>query len=677
LARKLSDLGLPIERTSKGWELGHLPQTVIEKFSRRTAQIEEKARELGINSPEAKAALGATTRERKAKELTMSQLREHWKSRLSSDEFSALSQVAACLGGDASLADEREATRAVDYAANHLFERRSVVAERELLATALRQAVGQATPEQVHRQFERAGFLVSERNGRRMVTTHDVLGEEQRIIDFARNGRGTCKPFVNGDYRCKREWLNASQQNAVRHILGSRDRVVMMLGAPGVGKTSLMKEAVDAIEHSGTQVVPLAPSADASRTNLREAGFTNADTVARFLVDQQMQEAAKGGLLWIDEASMLGAKTMVDLFAVAEQIEARILLTGDTRQHGSIARGAMLQLLERDAGVKPAHVKEIQRQSGKYKAAIKALSEGKLSEGFARLDDLGWIREVPDAERYKQIAAEYVRILNTGDKVLILSPSHAECDHCTHEVRKLLKENGKLASEELTFTVLDNAHLTEAERRDANNYSPGDVIQFHQNAKGFTRGDRLMVNSASLPLDQAERFSLFHRRTIRLAEGDVIRVTHNGLTADGEHRLDNGSIYKIKKFDSQGNIVLENNYRVSKNFGHIAYGYAGTSYSAQSKTTDHVLIAQSSVSFPASSQEQWMVSTSRGAKSATVFCDDRAALRAAVAEKDERVTATELLNGSRQRQLVAMQERYHDGIIQQLSINREERTYER
>jgi conjugative relaxase-like TrwC/TraI family protein len=54
LSRRLAELGLPIERTQKGWEIEGVPRTVVDKFSRRTAEIEEKARELGIEDAEAK-----------------------------------------------------------------------------------------------------------------------------------------------------------------------------------------------------------------------------------------------------------------------------------------------------------------------------------------------------------------------------------------------------------------------------------------------------------------------------------------------------------------------------------------------------------------------------------------------------------------------------------------------
>jgi conjugative relaxase-like TrwC/TraI family protein len=58
LAHQLSDLGLPIARTKKGWELAGVGKELIDRFSRRTKQFEDKARELGIRDAHAKDELG-------------------------------------------------------------------------------------------------------------------------------------------------------------------------------------------------------------------------------------------------------------------------------------------------------------------------------------------------------------------------------------------------------------------------------------------------------------------------------------------------------------------------------------------------------------------------------------------------------------------------------------------
>ena len=55
-----------------------------------------------------------------------------------------------------------------------------------------------------------------------------------------------------------------------------------------------------------------------------------------------------------------------------------------------------------------AEVTEIMRQSGDYRKAVALLSEGRTAEGFGELDRLGWIREVPDADRYRVLADAYL-----------------------------------------------------------------------------------------------------------------------------------------------------------------------------------------------------------------------------------------------------------------------------
>lgn len=657
LAHRLTELGLPVERTRTGWELAGMSRGFVEKFSRRTLLIESEARRLGIVDPKEKAELGAKTRSRKVKHFTMPELQAEWRNRMSPQESATIDRLAGLVGGDAAPRDSGTARGALDAALLHEFERRSVTPQRQLLATTLKFAVGQATPAQISDEFDRRNLIVGDRNGRRMVTTREVLAEELHIVDFARRGRGILarlgdprEPFRNND-------LDSSQQAAVRHVLGSRDAVVIVRGVAGSGKTTLMREVVDAVERKGIKVVPLAPSADASRGVMRAEGHSTADTVARFLLDEKLQQSAKGQLVWVDEAGLLGAKTVARLFDLADKLDCRILMTGDHRQHHSVERGSVLQLLEQEAGIRPAEVTEIHRPLGKhkeeYKKIVRALSEGKVSEGFNQLDKLGWVREIPGQERYRQLAADYVGAVIRGDTALVVSPTIAECERVQAEIRSSLKSHGLIGQEDRTFRVLVNANLTEAQRGDATNFNHGDVLQFHQNAKGVTRGTRIAVGGGPLPLDQANRFTLFHARTLAIAPGDTLRITHQGRTADNRHELRNGALYRVKSFDRRGNIVLDNGWTVARDFGHLAHGFCVTSHKSQGKTVDRVFVGQSNLSLPASSPQQFYVSCSRGRKSVTVYCDNKEALREAVSQSEDRPTAMELVTQFRRRQIIA------------------------
>ena len=79
---------------------------------------------------------------------------------------------------------------------------------------------------------------------------------------------------------------------------------------------------------------------------------------------------------------------MVRVFDAAEAVEARVVLVGDRQQHRSVAAGEPLKLMEDRAGLPVVEVTEILRQSGSYREAARALSEGRTEEGFAQLDQL-------------------------------------------------------------------------------------------------------------------------------------------------------------------------------------------------------------------------------------------------------------------------------------------------
>ena len=394
LANRLQDLGFGVERKRDDFEIAGIPKDVLKRFSRRTALIEKLAEEKGITNPDRKAELGAETREKKESSLGWESLRKLWNTRLTDQERTTLAAVhgrehvtARPLHGEA---------LAVDHAVEHSFVREAVVPERKLLTEALKRGIGAVTVDGVTREVQDRPLIRSQVEGRKLATTKEMLALESKLIDFARQGRGRCRPLGDPKRPCSRDWFNAGQKAAVSHVLGSRDRVMIIRGVAGTGKTTLEQEIGEALAEAGKPVVAMAQSVRASRDVLRqEAGFANADTVARFLKDEAMQQSATGGVILIDEASQLGTQDMLRVFDVAEAVGARVILVGDRRQHRSVMAGEPLRLLEESAGLRVAEVTEILRQQGDYKKAAEALSEGRIAEGIEELDKLGWIKEVP------------------------------------------------------------------------------------------------------------------------------------------------------------------------------------------------------------------------------------------------------------------------------------------
>jgi conjugative relaxase-like TrwC/TraI family protein len=646
LANRLQDLGFGVERERDDFEIAGIPADVLKRFSRRTALIEKVAKERGITDPERKGELGAETREKKGSALSWEALRKEWKARLSEGECDTLAAVLQCQ--HVAARPERGETMAVDHAIDHSFVRDAVVPERKLMTEALKRGLGAVTVEDVTREMRERPLIRSEVASRRMATTKEMVGLESRLIEFARKGRGRCRPLGDPERPCSRSWFNDGQKAAVSHVLGSRDRVMIIRGVAGTGKTTLETEIGEALAEAGKPVVALAQSVKASREVLRqEAGFAKADTVARFLKDEEMQQSARGGVILVDEASQLGTRDMLRVFDVADSVGARVLLVGDRKQNRSVAAGEPLKLLEETAGLHVAEVTEILRQGGDYKKAAEALSEGRTEEGFNELDKLGWIKQVPDSERYQQLTAAYLSAAaekkpnGKPKSALVVSMTHAEAGRITDAVRVGLKEQGKLKSERMVKGWVP-AHLTDAQKADATEYEPGDLLQFHQNAPGYKKGSRLIVGESVPPPTQlANRFELYRPTEFPLAVGDRVRITAGGKTKDGV-RLDNGTLLTVEGFTRGGDIIVDHGKIIARDFGHLTHGYVVTSHASQGVTVDKIFVGVSSESFPATYQRTAYVAVTRGREQAQIFTDDRIAMLKAVSRPDDPLSATEL-----------------------------------
>ena len=678
-AAKLKELGYGIERNEKDWELTGIDRTTIDKFSRRTQEVEAVASEKGITNAKAKSELGAKTREGKANDLSLEDLQVNWNRRLTDPEREAIQAVGKPSASSGLPEMKIEAGEAVNLALDHCLERKSVANEREVLREAMRRSYGSCSPQEVLKAYglkEKDLFTAKSKDGTAL-TTKEAVQEERRLVELAISDKGNLTPIYIG-YKIQTLALNPEQQKAVNHVLSSKDRVTIVEGGAGTGKTTLMKELAQSIEQAGKKMFAFAPSAEASRGVLQSEGFEKADTVAKLLQDKELQKQLKGNVLWVDEAGLLGVKQMNQVLQLAKNQNARVVLTGDTKQHSSVERGDALRILTEKSKMKSAKVTEIQRQKNRadYKEAVKMISEGKQDAALNKLDDMGAIHEMTDAkERYAALAKEYAQDVRDKKSVLVVAPTHLEGEQVTHHIRQALKTtqapNGKalLAEKEKVFTVQKNLSLTEAQKQDPTIYREGLSVQFHQNAKGFTRGGIYDVagrdekgvvrvlngkgEEIALPLSEGKKFSVFEKSQISLSAGDRIRVTQNGFS-ENKKRMNNGNILTVKGFDSTGNIVAQadkSEVVIGKYYRNFSYGYATTSHSSQGKTVDKVLIAQSSFSARAGSKEQFYVSASRGKTEISIYTDNKQELREAVGQSSARITAVELADrAERQRQ---------------------------
>jgi len=688
LADTLVGLGYRVRPTDQSFEVEGIPPDVIALFSKRTDEIGRVAKEKGITDAKGLSELGARTRGKKQKGLSMPELKEAWKAQIRTQETvmdSTIPDAPVRFGKDR----EREkpalrrltAEQCRDYALSHCFERASVVPFTTLAATALRQGIGATTgTDAILSSLEGCKDLIRVQEGSRtLCTTREVLQEEQRMVQLARAGRNSLSPLYEVVPEVK---ATGQQGDAIRHILTTTDRVSIVRGAAGAGKTTLMTEAVRHIVQTGRQVIVVAPTARASRGVLREEGFAGAETVATLLNTPSLQRQCQGQVIWVDEAGMLGTKDMAALLEIATTQKARLILGGDTRQHASVVRGDALRILNTVGGIKVAEVDKIYRQKeAAYRAAVADLSKGHIWEGFQQLDAIGAIKQVDPSQPYRQFMDDYMASVKAGKDVLVISPTHEYGERITREIRQSLKQAGLIGKREIEADRLKNLNLTSAQKTDWRNLTPGLTVQFNQNRKGIKRGSRWQITQsdegrvlladdagkqAQLDLGNPEHFDVYKKTKIAVAKGDKIQITRNGFDAHRQ-RLDNGLVLEVVSANKKSGLTLRNTYSrmlyvIDPGFGNIAHAHCLTSHASQGKTVDEVFIAQPAATFPATNAKQFYVSVSRAREKVHIYTNDKEELLARASQAGDRTGAIELVknNSTLHMEHVLMLQRQQD-----------------
>ena len=226
-ADELKQIGYQVERNKNDFEIKDFDRTLIGKYSNRTKQIEDRAKELGITFADDKAALGAKTRVQKKKDLDKEKLKETWDKRLTEKErelvYSAKNAPPTDSSGSSITPNE-----ALEYSLTHNLERKSTVSEKDIFIHALKRSYGSVTPNEVKNALLKRKDLLSktDEQGNKIYTTKKALQEEKFLKKSAREGRGLMKP-INEGYTIKNEKLTIEQDNAVQHVLKSNDLSVL------------------------------------------------------------------------------------------------------------------------------------------------------------------------------------------------------------------------------------------------------------------------------------------------------------------------------------------------------------------------------------------------------------------------------------------------------------------
>jgi conjugative relaxase-like TrwC/TraI family protein len=544
-------------------DIEDVPLAVLQAFSRRRAEVEAELERRGESSSAAARMATLATRRRKDYGVVPEQLIAEWRERAAELGFGR-QELRGVLGRTRDRAKDPEwmATFRLLASSEGLTRRRATFARRDVIqglcetvapggATALELeaaadrflaselAVPIMQPDEGAAEASirrRDGRLVYTRHAERRFSTVGHLALEQDIIETALSGRraGAAvvpERLVRRAVRGRR--LSAEQEGMVRRLTMDGDRVAVVLGQAGSGKTYALRAARCAWETTGTPVFGAAIALRAARELEDGAGISSTSVASLLSRLRAGAELPRGGVLVVDEAGMLPTRELDELLGHVARTEGKLVLTGDHRQLPELEAGGCFRgLVYRLPAIT---LVENRRQRAHWeRAALRELRHGDVASALDQYRSHGRVLTAKDGDAVRtRMVADWLDAGGAPEAIMI-ALRRRDARALNRLARQVLVEAGHVNGPEL---------LCAGEQ-----FAAGDAVLLRRNDArlGIANGDRGTV--ADVCDD-----SLLVRvrgRTVRL-DASYLRQT----TAHGDPVLAHG--YAVTGHVAQGMTVRE------------------------------------------------------------------------------------------------------------------------
>ena len=352
------------------------------------------------------------------------------------------------------------------------------------------------------------------------------------------------------------------------------------------------------------------------------------------------RESLEGADIYVDEASLLDNKTMLELVSLANDVDARVIFQGDTQQLPAVGRGQPLAMLERELGF-GMHVGRINvtRRQLKLedKRVAQELSSGdaaRFSSAIETLIERGAVRRGGITEAVDAILAN--RNAKRPVETIVLSSTHRLAEKVSeklHEAYKKIRPEVPMAQ----IAALKPKELQPAELLSTANYKPGEMIEYQPDGqnparmaevlqviaqgvqvKGQLRGAQELVSFDKVT-------AVYKRTTLERGPGEVLLLTQK-IKADGKV-YENGSRQTIAAIDGE-EMRFESGLELRLDDGRVRQGDAVTTYKAQGASKTEMIRVEDNRSLLAmANREDLHVAFTRHRANARMFVQDISVLR--------------------------------------------------
>lgn len=484
-------------------------------------------------------------------------------------------------------------------------------------------------------------------------TTPEAFEKEKKLVLRMMEGKDSrfaigdsvgIEAFINEFEKKESERLgtdfrfSADQRKAITEKVLNKDLTSAIQGFAGSGKTTLVRCFTEYAKSQGFVVKGFAPTGSAAETLANETGLETS-TVDSFLYRRKKGELNINEIWLIDEASLVGMDNMYQVQEEAYQSKAKIINLGDFKQHESVDWGRPFHVMQ-SFGMHTSYIDTIVRQ--KNEELLQAVRDSINKDYTGAISKLkNNIYDVDD------ISSHYLKLSpEERDKTLVVIPDNETRLSFNDSIHKEKIHEGSLSANEISLRSLISKNLNKAQRTDWRYYEIGDVVEFQKELSGFKAGEFWRVSGykddALILKNEVGDESIFtpsHLNNITNSKMAVDVFAEKQLhVSDGEKvvftksrkdlNVKNGDEYTISKIDNEsGEIHVQDDKGKSlalktKDLHNLALTYATTSFKAQGKTSDRVMVVLESWRKNLLNHRSFYVSISRARHEALLFVDD-------------------------------------------------------